>query len=157
MKESPRRTKFPVRTDVSAGGLVFRVFKGEPRVILIAVKGVNIWCLPKGEVNLGEDIQTTAEREVQEETGTRVVLLEKIGSIDYWFFGKEGETRIRIHKVVHFFLFRYKGGSVRRHDWEVDEARWFGLDEAIRRISYANEKEILEKGRAKILAILKEG
>jgi len=148
--------KFPVRTTQSAGGVVFRIFRGRPRVILVAVKGGKVWRLPKGEVEPGEDLRTTAEREVGEETGTRVLPLGKIGSIDYWFFAKEKERRVRIHKVVHFFLFRYKGGSVRRHDWEVDEARWFELDEAVRAISYANERKILEKAREKISAMLKK-
>ena len=46
-------------------------------------------------------------------------LVEKLGDIRYWY-ARDGE---RVMKIVAFFLFRYRSGSVADHDHEVEEAR----------------------------------
>ena len=47
-------------------------------------------------------------------------------------------------KVVSFFLFRYRAGSVRDHDEEVDSAEWIPLEEAPRLLAYKGEREMAE-------------
>jgi NADH pyrophosphatase NudC (nudix superfamily) len=44
----------------------------------------------------------------------------------------------------------YEGGDVADHDWEVDSASWFQIDEALKKVNYKSEKELLEKARKKI-------
>ena len=45
-------------------------------------------------------------------------------------------------KIVSFFLFRYRSGSVEDHDHEVEEALWIPLEEAPERLVYKGEREI---------------
>jgi len=143
-----------VRTlrQISAGGVVYRWVGSRPEVVLIARDGGKVWCLPKGLVEPGESVRETAQREVQEETGVRGEIIGKIGEVNYWYIGREGEEPVRFFKTVHFYLMRYLDGDVRHHDWEVEDARWFPLEEAIARATYKGEREILEKARRMIVA-----
>jgi len=130
---------------ISAGGIVYRWVGAHPEVILIARDGGRVWCLPKGLVEKGESLRQTALREVQEETGVRGEIVGKIGRVNYWYVGREGEESVRIFKTVHFYLMRYLEGDAQQHDWEVEDARWFSVEEAIRRATYSGEREMLEK------------
>ena len=107
------------------------------------------WCLPKGRVEEGEGLEETALREVSEETGLEGRVVAKIGDISYWYTGrtKEGDA-IRIFKRVYFYLIRYLGGDVSRHDKEVAEARWLPISEAMKQLSYPTYKETMRKAMA---------
>ena len=132
---------------ISAGGVIFRPSGGSIKVALISVKGGKVWALPKGLNEKGENLARTAHREVKEETGLDGKILTKIGHINYFFMLKdEGETR-RFFKIVYFFLMEYTGGSVEDHDEEVEECRWFNINEAIKLMKYEDEKEILKKAK----------
>lgn len=133
--------------EISSGGVVYRKKQGAIEVVLIRVG--KRWALPKGQVEAGEGLQETALREVREETGLEGNIVAKLGDITYWYTNKtkEGEA-IRIFKRVYFYLLRYLKGDVSRHDHEVEEARWFPLNEARRQISYPTERDILAKAKA---------
>jgi 8-oxo-dGTP diphosphatase len=134
-----------IRTQVSSGGVIFRTNNNVAEIALIAVKGGNVWCLPKGLVDKGEKPEETAIREVLEETGLKGRITNKIGEISYWYYIKEQNARCR--KTVHFYLIEYLGGSTKDHDAEVDDAAWFSIDDATNKVSYKGDKEIIEKAR----------
>jgi len=112
-----------------------------------------LWALPKGNIDEGERPEQTALREVEEETGARGRSGGKLGDVRYVYTQSWGEARgERVFKVVSFYLVRYGGGrlgdiseAMRR---EVDEARWFPLDEASDVLAYGGEREMAEKARA---------
>ena len=60
---------------------------------------------------------------------------------------------IRYHKFVHFYLLAYRSGDVSDHDHEVEEARWVGLDDAIKMLAFKSEREVVEKAREMIVAV----
>lgn len=64
-----------------------------------------------------------------------------LATIDYWF--RAGPTRI--HKYVDFFMVRYLSGALVPQEAEVDDARWFPLDEARRLATFEREREILDQ------------
>lgn len=139
----------PVEDALSAGGVVWRPSPSGPPEIAICVRGKDRRVsLPKGTPEPGEQIEDTARREVSEETGLDVTLGHSLGDIDYWFYtgGR------RIHKVVKWWLMRAVGGDVALHDAEFDDVVWVSAEEAHRRLSYAGERQVLERALAILTA-----
>ncbi|HET9201381.1 MAG TPA: NUDIX hydrolase [Dehalococcoidia bacterium] len=125
----------------SAGGLIYREVEDLIEVVICGRRSENLWGLPKGTPMEGETVEQTALREVQEETGLEVEIEAPLGEISYWF------TRpgVRYHKRVHHFLMRSTGGDPSLHDAEYDDVEWTPAQEAIRRLSYSNERMVVEK------------
>jgi 8-oxo-dGTP pyrophosphatase MutT (NUDIX family) len=132
--------------EFSAGGVTVRNFRGRPFVAAVRVKGGTVLALPKGQIDAGERAAEAAAREVREEAGVTGDLVEKLGDVRYWY-QRDGE---RVLKVVSFFLFRYRSGSVRDHDHEVDSAEWVPLEDAPRLLAYKGEREMAEAALSRL-------
>jgi 8-oxo-dGTP pyrophosphatase MutT (NUDIX family) len=130
------------RERTSAGGVVVRTDAGV-EICLIRPAGRTVWGLPKGGVESGETLPQTALREVAEETGIEGQVDRELGSIDYSFYSREAGSRI--HKTVHYYLMHATGGDTARHDHEVSEARWVPLIEALKLMTYPNEREMVRR------------
>jgi 8-oxo-dGTP pyrophosphatase MutT (NUDIX family) len=128
----------------SAGGIVLRRGRAGPEIVLGRRRrerdGVT-WSLPKGTPHAGESVEETAVREVAEETGLDVRIVEPAGAIEYWFVA-EGA---RIHKTVHYWLMEATGGDVTGHDHEFDDVAWFAIPEAERHMSFETERALLTR------------
>ena len=146
------RAKLPIRDQVSSGGVVYRDAGGRTEVVLISVGAPPRWQLPKGLVDKDEKPEITAVREAREEGGVDSELVRHIETIEYWFAGLDKGERVRFHKRVHFFLLRYIAGNTSDHDWEVNEARWIPIDEAITQLAFDNERRVTESARQMILS-----
>jgi 8-oxo-dGTP pyrophosphatase MutT (NUDIX family) len=123
--------------EFSAGGVVVRRMRGRAFVAVVRVRD-DVLALPKGHPDQGESAAEAARREVREETGLEAELVEKLDDIRYWY-ARGGE---RVMKIVSFFLFRYRAGSIEDHDHEVEEALWIPLEEAPDRLAYEGEQEM---------------
>ena len=132
--------------EFSAGGVLVRTMAGRHWLAVIRPGGKpeGVWALPKGLISPGENAETTALREVAEETGLEGTSLGKLGDVRYVYFRGQ-----RIFKVVSFYLFRYRRGRIgevpARFRREVAEARWLPLEDAPRLLAYKGEKEMAEK------------
>lgn len=104
------------------------------------------WTLPKGTPDPGESTEQTALREVAEETGLEVRIVEPLPSIEYAFV-KDG-TRIR--KTVHYFLMEPVGGDLSRHDHEFEAVRWVPFDEATNLLSFQTERDLVAAAAARL-------
>ncbi len=140
------------QTQVSAGGVAYRLDRDPVQVALISVGEEQRWQLPKGLINQGESKEEAALREVREEAGIDTRLEGLIDKIEYWYYSKGKEQRVRFHKYVYFFLLRYISGDVADHDQEVNEACWAGIDEASTMLAFESEKKILAQAKEMILA-----
>jgi 8-oxo-dGTP pyrophosphatase MutT (NUDIX family) len=137
-----------VTREFSAGGLVIRNFRGRPFLAVVLVKNGALRALPKGHIERGERAAEAAVREVTEETGLQVELVEKLGDIRYRFLRRRGE---RVFKIVSFFLFRYRSGSLRDYQRsEVHGAEWLPLDEAPGELAYRGEKDMAKLALSKL-------
>jgi len=143
-------SKVPTKLQFSAGGVAYRERDTVIEVALISVGDDNRWQLPKGLVDKGESTEDAAIREIREEAGIETELVERLDKVEYWYFWNEHGERVRYHKFVYFYLLRYKSGDVSNHDHEVNEARWFNIDEAINVLAFDSEKKIVEKARGQL-------
>ena len=125
--------------EFSAGGVVIRRFRGRPFVAVIRSKGGTVIGLPKGHPVEGETAAQAAAREVREETGIEATVVERLGDVKYWYVRRGGP---RVLKLVAFYLFRYRSGSVLDHDDEVDSAEWMPLADAALTLSYKGERDM---------------
>ena len=135
------------RSEVSAGGVVYRSGDGGSEICLAARRtrrGELAWGLPKGAVEPDETPEIAAVREVLEETGLEAEIEADLGTIRY-FYVWEG---VRVRKQVRFFLMRAIGGDIANHDHEMEEVRWFPLRRAVKRAAYRGEREVLERAVA---------
>ena len=139
--------KLPVREQVSAGGVVFRRENERIDVVIVAVGGNNRWQLPKGLVDKDEKPEIAAVREAREEGGINSEVVEHIETVEYWYAGLDGGERVRFHKRVYFYLLRYLSGETSNHDWEVNEARWVAIDDAMSQLAFENERRVVERAR----------
>lgn len=132
-------------TATSAGGVVVRNRQDRPEFVVGArrrERNYLTWTLPKGTPVAGETREDTALREVAEETGLEVRIVEPLDSIEYWFV-RDGT---RYHKTVHYFLMEATGGDLSLHDHEFEEVRWVGFEEAPGLLTFATERALV--GRA---------
>ena len=141
------RARSPVENAVSAGGIVARIADSDALEIVICGRNSDgVWGLPKGTPEPGESIETTAVREVSEETGLHVEILDKIGVVEYWF----ARAGVRYHKRVHHYLMRATGGDPAKHDLEYDRVEWRPIDDAMKTLTFRNEVEMVAKAREMI-------
>lgn len=134
-----------MQREFSAGGIVFNK---EGQVLLICASGMKEpdkkhWGFPKGNVGEGESMRDAALREVKEEAGVEAEIVDKVGDSKYVYTKPcSGE---RTFKVVSLFLMKYISGNLDDHDWEVSEAKWFTPEEALKTLSFSQDKQHLKK------------
>jgi 8-oxo-dGTP pyrophosphatase MutT (NUDIX family) len=122
----------------AAGGVLRREHGGKVQVLLIYRPRYDDWSLPKGKLEAGESPEQAALREVREETGYEVTLGDALSPIRYLVNGRP--------KVVHFWRMHPQGRSQGIQDHgEVAEAVWLSPEDALERMSYPLEKQVLSE------------
>jgi 8-oxo-dGTP diphosphatase len=134
----------------SAGGVLIRPRESDNFACLIRVEtrgGNSTWRLPKGAIEEGETPEEAGIRETREETGCTGDVLNEVSDIEYWYTRRDDDTneKVRIRKHVRFYVLEYTGGSVEDHDEEVETAEWFTFSDAIDKISYDAERQVLQE------------
>lgn len=112
-------------------------------VALVTVKAGAVWTLPKGLIEKGEKPEETAVREVREETGLEARIVDFLGSVSYWYFMRNENTKYR--KTVYYYLMEFQGGSSEDHDREVNEVAWFSVGDALKLLTYRGDIEIMAR------------
>jgi 8-oxo-dGTP pyrophosphatase MutT (NUDIX family) len=135
----------------SAGGIVVRAER-DGRSLVVGMRRRDgdrhggTWTLPKGTPDPGETIEETAIREVTEETGLEVRIVERLPSIDYTFV----QSGTRIHKTVHYFLMEPTGGDLSRHDHEFERVRWVDFVDAAQLLTFPTERGLVAAAAARL-------
>ena len=151
----------------SAGAIVFRKEGDKIYYLLLhyapSEKGKHgHWGFTKGHVEEGETEEKTAIREAFEETGINdLKIIPGFKETEKYFFrkvyGLEGEARKRapwIFKLVVFYLAETNIKEVKISEEHIDSI-WLTFEQAIKKISYKNSKELLRKANDYINANLK--
>jgi 8-oxo-dGTP diphosphatase len=137
--------EYPDRPIVGVGAVIL----DGRRVVLVRrgtepLKGE--WSLPGGVLELGETLQRGVAREVAEETGLQVEVLDVAGVFDRIFPDANG--RPQFHYVLVDYVCRVNGGELRAAG-DVTDARWVSEDELVDyRLTDSTERlirQVLEK------------
>lgn len=104
--------------------------------------------LPKGRVDPGETLEQTALRELGEEFGLCARVVGPLGATRYQY--AEGDVAVRKH--VHYFLLECLPGEAGPLDGEMQRVFWCSLDEAERRLTFANERRAIGWARDALAA-----
>ena len=99
------------------------------QVLLIQRGGVTLpgkWSIPGGLVELGETTREAVCREIGEECGLEIELVDVCGVLDRVV--RDAEGRVRYHWVLVDFLAEARGGTLCAGD-DAADARWVALDD----------------------------
>jgi len=128
------------KREFSAGGVVYQGNKW----LVCKHSGYHKWVLPKGLVEEGESLPTTAVREVEEECGIKGKIVTKIPEPEKYVYVFEGT---KIFKQVSYFLMEYVSGDIKDHDWEMEEVEWLSFSEAKKRLDFPAARKVMDKAR----------
>ena len=127
----------------SAGGVLVKKRGNRAQLCLVSKKEGRVWAFPKGRVDQGESLEETALREILEETGHEAVIIDKLDTIEYYFFLQENNTFYQ--KTVTFFLMKLTKENAQERDEEAHSVGWYDPGVAKKKLSYLNEKKIFAK------------
>lgn len=130
--------------EFSAGGIVFK--KTNNLKWLVAQHSQHKgWVFPKGFIGdkiKGEKVEDTAIREVEEETGVKAKILKKLPKPAGYFYVWQKEKR---YKTVYYFLMRYLGGDISKHDFEMSKVEWWHTEKVKKDLTYKSDKVAFEE------------
>lgn len=122
----------------SCGAVIFTRQNGEILYVIIRSTG-NDFGFPKGHMEPGEDEYATALREIREEVGLKVSIMNGFRMEDtYPLPNKPGVT-----KQVVYFLAEYSGQEIHFQPEELSGAYLMPYEEALRTLSFRETKSIL--------------
>lgn len=139
------RTPFPATEDrpgvaEQAGGVVI---DRDGRVALRRAKAGD-WVLPKGHIEAGESVAMAATREVDEEMGLATRIIDWLG--DYPFEYKKA-------RHVGYFLLRVERRLPAFAAHEGTDTFFLPPDEAVARLSFENDRALVQLARERDAAI----
>jgi len=128
------------------GFIPFYKDEQELKVFLIHQYGSGgdmLWTFPKGRGEAGETPTETAVRELKEETGLEVGSFdENMYVSSSYTFERRGET---IEKTSTYFIGYTIGMEFMIQPEEVKEAGWFSIEVAREKITFADQKTLLDE------------
>ena len=126
----------------SCGAIIFRRHSGNVEFLLIKNKKGGNWGFPKGHVESGEDETDTARREVLEETGLDIQIIDGFRVVS------EYRPRGKIFKQVVFFLAEMPdSGQIMIQQSEVDRHMWADYGLAMRTFRFNNDRNVLTQAK----------
>ncbi len=156
----------PMQVKTSAGLLMFRRSRDVIEVLIVHPGGpffrnkdAGAWTIPKGEAGISEDLLTRAKVEFEEEVGLAPTgpwidlgsVRQASGkTVHAWAF--EGELPAGFVPMSNTFEIEWPPRSGRRKTFpEVDQVRFFSVDEARQRINVA-QRAFLDRLIERLLA-----
>lgn len=121
-------------TYASAGGIVL----GDAGMLAIvkSKNGNGCFFFPKGHLHEGEDDESAARREIEEETG--LGNLERIADLGVYM--RPSIKRSGVTKPIHFFLFAAPSHATLSPGEEISEARWVHYQKAAESFEYDKDR-----------------
>ena len=136
-----------VLKEPTPGGIVYRK-KNDGIEILLIQDAKDRWTIPKGHIEEGEEAKDTAEREIKEETGLKIVrVLNWLGKINFRYRRQQSLVLM----TTDIFLVEAKGDTddLKPEEW-MNGIKWFKASEALDKIEYEDIEKIILLGLNKI-------
>ena len=128
--------------EVSCGAVVFtRAAEGIRYVIIRSLEG--FYGFPKGHMEMGETEQETALREIREEVGLKVRLLDGFREVHEYLMPKKPGAM----KRVVYFLAEYEDQPIAPQAEELSQASLMTFEEAMAAFQFENLRELLQKAQ----------
>jgi 8-oxo-dGTP diphosphatase len=135
-----------VKRIFSAGGIIIKKDGDGVKVLVTQHSKYKGWDFPKGHLELGETSEQAALREVEEETGVKAEIIEKVGQTQYFYY----EDGKKVFKTVTFFLMKFVEQGVATTAFEVSGTKWLSPDEVEGQLTFKDTKELWRKAKEKI-------
>ena len=130
-----------MKTEKSCGAVVVTVIDGSIKYVIVESKE-GYFGFPKGHVEKNETEKETALREIREETGLNVDIIDDFKTEDLHRFTLNGETRM---KHVVYFLAQYSNQSPSAQISELNSIKIIDFDTAISIFQFESSKRILSE------------
>ncbi|MDP2162032.1 MAG: NUDIX domain-containing protein [Flavobacterium sp.] len=139
-KEILKKLKTKIPVEKAGGGLVYN----QNNEVLFIFRNKK-WDLPKGGIEKGEEIEDTAIREVEEETGVTGLKITKKLPKTYHIFKRNGRYKL---KITHWFEMKtsHTGVMIPQANEGIEKVEWKNQAEieAALQNSYENIKLLFE-------------
>ncbi|MEX1011725.1 MAG: NUDIX hydrolase [Balneolaceae bacterium] len=126
----------------AGGGVVCRNHSGSIQVLLIYRNGV--WDLPKGKLEEDESIAECAAREVAEETGIALPVVNDFLTVTRHGYKQKGVEYI---KSTHWFMMRPSDkidSFTPQREEGVTTVKWAKLEVSVNLVGYQNLQQVLK-------------
>lgn len=148
-----------VPREKSAGAIIFRMVSSVPHYLLLHYHSGH-WEFAKGHIEEGESNEETVKREVEEETGIKdlKIIPGFKEYIKYFFrksYGLKDEAKKKapwVFKLVVFYLVKTQTEDVKISK-EHKGFLWLPYEQALKRLTYKNAKNILTKAHNFLIKI----
>jgi ADP-ribose pyrophosphatase YjhB (NUDIX family) len=143
--------RYPEHPLAGVGAIIFR----GPEVLLVkrgSPPALGKWSVPGGLVELGENLDASVRREVMEEVGLEVKVIDLVAALDRVMFDRNG--RIEYHYILLDFLCEVLGGDPIAAT-DADECRFVPMDDLGRYEMTRGTEEVIRRAfeKAKSLGI----
>ncbi len=127
-----------MKQEKSCGAIVYRKLQNKTEVLILKHRFGGHWSFPKGHVEQGETERQTALREVKEETGLKIEMMDGFKqSVEY-----SPKPNVR-KQVVYFLGVADDASKVVKQEEEVGDIKWIDLDAAEEMLTYENDKNLI--------------
>ena len=144
MISTKKKNMNKVKTHYTAGGILYNL---DNKIYLIFSKQSRTYQLPKGHIEKGENSRHAALREVREETGYRniKIISHKTFKLYYTFNDKYSNWAESEKHTIYYVMKILNEERIRTQEQEDEKltGEWFYMDEAIKKVSFDNIKNIL--------------
>lgn len=128
-----------MRYEKSCGAVVYNLNGNEVKFLIIKHKSGDHWGFPKGHVEEGESENETALREIREETGLTVEL------VNGFTYRMKYSPKVGTIKEVVYFVGHSRDKLVSCQESEISDFKWLVLKDAIDTVTHENSRKLLRE------------
>ena len=133
-----------MKYEKSCGAIVYRKSRDRIELLLIQNRYGGHWSFPKGHVEGEETEVQSALREVKEETGLDIRLLDGFReSVEYC-------PKPNVKKQVVYFLGQAQSLEIKRQKEEISRITWTDIHKAYHMVTFKNDRDLIAQASQRL-------